>query len=113
MQTTDTIHEKCIDPRTMRAATESMTTVLEAPGLIRVYSGTNADYLVDIVEGVCECDDYRYNEPENGCKHIARVELELGEREIPDLPGKSDVELMVRARRNDVWSKAMADGGMI
>lgn len=105
METTTATDEKRTDRRTIRAATESMTTHLEAPGLIRVYTtsdGGQQGHLVDVVSKSCECEDYRYNQPEGGCKHVRRVELELGEREIPDLPGRSDVEMMIDARQEAI-----------
>lgn len=90
--------EKRIGKRTVRAATESMTVVPDAPGMFRVYSGETAVYTVDLGSGACECPDAEYNEPESGCKHLRRVEMEAGIREIPDLGRRTDVEIMVAAR---------------
>jgi hypothetical protein len=103
MQTNEIEAHERTDARTRRAATKSMTTHLEAPGLIRVYtcSGDGQDgYLVDAIEGVCECPAFRYQDGK--CKHICRVEMELGEREIPDLPGRSDVEMMIASRQEAI-----------
>jgi len=73
-----------IEERDRRAATEAMAVVLEAPDLARVYSGTDSDYRVDARGPACECADYRYREPVGGCKHIRRVKMALGIREIPE-----------------------------
>lgn len=116
METTTATDEKRTDRRTIRAARESMTIVPEVPGMYRVYSGSKpSEYVVDVIEGVCECEDYRFNAPEEGCKHIQRVEMEIGEREIPDIPGMTDVEGMIKARanKNEVRTKAMTDGGTV
>ncbi|MDL5361330.1 SWIM zinc finger family protein [Halalkalicoccus sp. NIPERK01] len=94
MQPTNATDEKSIDKRTIRAARESMTTMRQAPGLYRVFSGSKAsEYVVDILEPACECPAFQYQAGK--CKHIRRIEMLLGEREIPDLPGRPDVEAMI------------------
>lgn len=71
-----------VDDRDLRAATEAMVCVPVAPGMFEVYSGTKANYVVDVLEGACECDDARFRGGE--CKHQRRVEMAIGEREIPE-----------------------------
>ena len=84
-----------VDERDIRAARESMTVVREAPGLFEVYSGTTSRYLVGILEEHCTCPAATYQAGK--CKHLRRVEQELGVREVPDLPGRTDVEIMIDA----------------
>lgn len=71
-----------LDDRERRAAVESMVVDREGPGLFRVYSGTRGNYLVDAVEGVCECPDSQYRGVT--CKHQIRVAYLLGERDVPE-----------------------------
>jgi len=65
----------------IRAATEAMVVVQEAPALYDVYSGTTQTYTVDLLEPACECPAFRYHDGE--CKHIRRVQMATGQREIP------------------------------
>jgi predicted nucleic acid-binding Zn finger protein len=71
-----------VNTRDRRAATEAMVVVLEAPDLARVYSGESSEYVVDARGPACECADYRYRDVQ--CKHIRRVKMALGIREIPE-----------------------------
>ena len=84
------------DKRDVRAAKESMTVVSEGPGLWTVYSGEESEYPVFLDgEWKCYCRDHYHRR--KLCKHIRRVQMELGERPVPDLPGRTDVEVMMSA----------------
>lgn len=91
------------DPaKTRRAATESMTVHPSGDALWDVYSGENSHYEVFGFDGLtlwkCTCPDHEYRQCE--CKHIRRVQMELGLREIPETPNHPypDVERMIDAR---------------
>ncbi|KDE58532.1 hypothetical protein EL22_04120 [Halostagnicola sp. A56] len=70
-----------VDERDRRAASEAMVVVPNGPGLYKVHSGEKSIYTVDLVGGACECADSRYRD--SICKHTRRVEMAIGEREIP------------------------------
>lgn len=112
MRTDTSETESCIEKRTRRAATESMTIVALGRGEYKVYSGTRNAYVVDVIEETCECADAEYNHPDDGCKHRQRVEMELGQREIPDLGGRLDVEIM-SGRERETEPAVATDGGMV
>jgi len=82
--------------RDLKAATEYMVVTEHAPGMFEVYAedGENA-YVVDAVGGACECDDYRYRMPADGCKHVRRVRMRNGDRPLPPIPErKIDTRLL-------------------
>jgi prepilin-type processing-associated H-X9-DG protein len=101
-----------VGKRTIRAATESMTVVPIGRGTYEVYSGTRGCYRVSLLGETCTCPDVEHNAPAGACKHFRRVQMEVGERPIPDLPGRTDVETMIGAR-NRRANVAMADGGAV
>lgn len=71
--------------RDVRAATERMAIVEDAPDLFRVYSGAHGKYVVDIRAPSCTCHDWQYrSESIDRCKHVARVLQTLGRRPLPD-----------------------------
>lgn len=80
--------------RIERAAKNSM--VVEsyngAAAMYRVYNVRGEDYVVDLLEEVCDCPDYRNRERK--CKHQYRVEMHLGLRPIPEEFGRCDARLM-------------------
>lgn len=92
------------DPKkTRRAAVESMVIYPDGDARWEVYSGTKAvGYAVFALDGLstwgCECPDHFHR----GCvcKHIRRVQMALGIRDIPETPGHSrpDVAVMQDAR---------------
>lgn len=71
-----------VDDRDRRAAEEAMTVVGFGPAMFEVYTASEV-YRVDVRDGRCTCDDYRYREPEKGCKHIRRVHFAIGARHVP------------------------------
>jgi predicted nucleic acid-binding Zn finger protein len=74
-----------VEPRTVRAATEHMTVIEEAPALFSVTTQSGSEYTVDLREGVCSCPDYRHREPAGGCKHIRRTRVEVGQVDVETL----------------------------
>ena len=74
-----------VEPRTVRAATEHMTVIEEAPALFSVTTQSGSEYTVDLREGVCSCPDYRNREPEGGCKHVRRTRMEVGQVDVETL----------------------------
>lgn len=90
-----------LDERDARALTTPMS-VLEdvgivagADGMFEVTTASGREYVVDIdaPEGArCLCDDQKYRQPDDGCKHIRRVLFEIGERAIPSWVDRDDVD---------------------
>lgn len=110
----ETTDEKRIDRRTIRAATQSMTVAPTGKGRFDVYNVEGRRYGVSHVDGTCSCPDFerRGASLPDGCKHIQRVEMEAGIREIPDLgPRRLDVEIARDSRERKAAPVAMTDGG--
>jgi predicted nucleic acid-binding Zn finger protein len=74
-----------VEPRTVRAATEHMTVIDEAPAMFSVTTQSGSEYLVDLREGVCSCPDYRNREPQGGCKHLRRVRIVVSQVDVEAL----------------------------
>lgn len=74
----------------VRALTEVMTVLPEAPGLYTVVSGSGRAYTVDAREGACSCPDARYRDRE--CKHQVRVAYERGDRMLPGWDDRGSVD---------------------
>jgi hypothetical protein len=75
--------------RTKRAIDESMEVSLNKSGgkyIVRTKSGA---YQVDLVSKGCNCDDWKFRQPDGGCKHLRRVLLELALRRIPRPDGRA------------------------
>jgi predicted nucleic acid-binding Zn finger protein len=71
-----------IEPRTIRAATEHMTVIEEARSLFSVTTQSGSEYTVDLREPACTCPDFEHRSEqlgEQGCKHIRRVRIEMGQ----------------------------------
>jgi predicted nucleic acid-binding Zn finger protein len=71
-----------IEPRTLRAATEHMTVIEEARSLFSVTTQSGSEWTVDLREPACTCPDFEHRSEqlgEQGCKHIRRVRLEVGQ----------------------------------
>lgn len=73
--------DQTLDELDVRALTECMTTLKEAPGLYQVTSSSGSTYVVDARDRACECPDHRYRE--RTCKHLRRVDFATGARIIP------------------------------
>lgn len=74
----------------VRALTEVMSVLPEAPGLYTVVSGSGKTYTVDTREGACTCPDARYRDRD--CKHQRRVAYELGDRTLPGWADRGSVD---------------------
>jgi len=72
-----------LDDRDVRALTEYLTVLPEAPGLYEVVSQSGESYTVDVRNGACTCPDAEYHDPDGGCKHCRRVHFETGREAIP------------------------------
>lgn len=73
-----------LDQRDVRALTELLTVVPDAPGLYLVVSESENTYRVDTREGRCDCPDAQHNlGPDEQCKHERRVAFETGVRAVP------------------------------
>ena len=69
--------------RTVRALTDDLLVVEDAPGLFQVYGEDGDEYTVDADSGACTCPDAEYRDPEGGCKHVRRVAFHTGARTVP------------------------------
>jgi len=80
------------DPRTQRAREEDMdVSLLAKGGVYDVHSQSGNTYEVDVVAQSCTCPDWQKREPESGCKHLRRVDIEIKTGSVPrpdgHLPG--------------------------
>ncbi|WP_049946423.1 hypothetical protein, partial [Halalkalicoccus jeotgali] len=98
MNTNTTPTKEGIDKRTIRAATESMSIDRHAgeAGEVDVYSESGSVYRVCLITETCECPSDTYQD--GACKHQRRVEMALGQHDVPNLDEETDVELMIAAR---------------
>lgn len=88
-----------VEPRTRRAVTEYISILEDGPGvdgadgLYLAVSHSGESYVLDHRTGACECPDAEYNlSPGEKCKHQRRLEVILGDREIPDAIDADDVD---------------------
>jgi hypothetical protein len=70
-----------LDERDVRALTEYLTVLPEAPDVYQVVSQSGATYTVDARGGACTCPDFEYRDVR--CKHLRRVAFATGERPVP------------------------------
>lgn len=83
-----TVDEAEADPRTVRSRTEMMVVIPRVDdaemsiGLYDVLTN-GGEYVVDPIDRLCECPDFEYNHPEDGCKHIRRVDFQLDAGILP------------------------------
>ncbi|QLG63206.1 SWIM zinc finger family protein [Halorarum salinum] len=99
------------EERDVRAATERLFVHdVKEPGSYHVYSGSYP-FIVDVVSGRCTCPDARFRRAT--CKHIRRVEMLIGERDLPELPRRRlDPLLLERCGAGRAPSEAtVATGG--
>ncbi len=72
------------DSRTRRALSEEMDVRFIEPGPVYdVLSESGATYLVDVEEETCTCPDFENRQPDGGCKHLRRVDLEIRTGLVP------------------------------
>ena len=74
-----------VEPRTIRAATEHMTVIEEAPAMFSVTTQSGSEYTVDLREPACTCPDFQHREEVTECKHIRRVRLNVGQVDVESL----------------------------
>lgn len=76
-------------PRTRRACEEEMdVSLLEKGGVYELHAASGNIYDVDVVAETCTCLDWRQREPEGGCKHMRRVDIEIKAGRIPHPDGR-------------------------
>ncbi|WP_254547492.1 hypothetical protein [Halomarina pelagica] len=84
--------------RDVRALTDYLLVVEDAPDLYLVYGEGGDEYTVDTRTGACTCPDYEYRQPAGGCKHIRRVAFETGARDVPAWANRDAMDpLLVKA----------------
>ena len=74
--------------RLQRARKESMDVALLRVGVYTVHSQSDHTYHVNIFEWSCTCPDWVKNEPEGGCKHMRRVDLDIHAGAVPRPDGR-------------------------
>ena len=75
--------------RPLRAVSEYMSVVREAPDLYTVVSESGREYTVDLRDDpVCTCRDFQYRHDVEECKHILRARLETGRADVDLLKGR-------------------------
>ena len=62
--------------------------LLKQGGIYAVTGESGQSYRVDITEKSCTCPDSQDRDPENGCKHVRRVAIEIEEETVPGPDGK-------------------------
>lgn len=71
--------QPAVEPRTLRAVSEYLTVIEEAPALFQVVSESGSSYLVDLREPACNCPDFQHRDEVTACKHIIRTRLAVGQ----------------------------------
>ena len=88
-----------VEPRTRRAREEDMdVTLKQKGGIYEVHSQSGNTYEVDVAGKTCSCPDWEEREPEGGCKHMRRVDMEIRSGDVPKPDGS-------------IPEVALADGG--
>lgn len=104
-----------LDDRDVRALTERMTVVPDvgqargAEDLFVVVSHTGEQYLIDTRLDSCECPDYEYRSPDEGCKHLRRARYVRGERRVPTWVDPTEIDECIGAAVDG--THVAADGG--
>lgn len=100
-----------LDDRDVRALTEYLTVVPEAPGLYTVTSQSGREYMVEPDAGACTCKDAEYRDPDGGCKHVRRVRFETGRRSLPAWVDDEAIPRDFGAHVDATPTVAATDGG--
>ena len=74
-----------VEPRTIRAATEYMTVIEQAPAMFSVTTESGSEYTVDLREPACTCPDFQHREEVTECKHIIRTRLSVNQIDVESL----------------------------
>ncbi|OVE83179.1 hypothetical protein [Natronolimnobius baerhuensis] len=88
--------EQSVDGVDRRALTQYLTVledqgrVRDCPGQYLVVSQSGSEYLIDARLEACECPDHEFRDRE--CKHLKRVAYATGQREIPPIVDRGDVD---------------------
>ena len=91
------------DPRTHRARKEDMNASLLAKGgVYEVHSQSGNIYEVDVVAQSCTCLDWQEREPEGGCKHLRRVDMEIKTGAVPRPDGHLPEEFPANESGDDL-----------
>lgn len=102
---------KQLDDRDVRALTESMTVLPEAPDLYDVVGQNgNGSYTVDLRDGRCTCPDHKYRGVR--CKHLRRVAFATGERPLPAWIDCDAVDALLGEHVDATPHVAATDGGV-
>lgn len=97
--------------RDVRALTEYLTVLSEAPDLYTVVSQSGVSYIVDARDGACECPDATYRGVT--CKHQRRVAYATGERPIPAWVDAKKADDHLGAHVETTPRMAATDGGAV
>lgn len=100
-----------LDQRDVRALTEYLTVLPEAPGIYSVVSESGASYTVDGRDGACTCPDFEYRDIR--CKHLRRVAFAIGERPLPAWIDRDAIDEHLGAHVDGTPRVAATDGGVI
>ena len=77
------------DHRTRRAREETMeVSLVRRGGIYEIQSASGNEYEVDIGIGTCSCLDWQAHEPDGGCKHVRRVDMEIKRGLVPRPDGR-------------------------
>ncbi|RQG94820.1 hypothetical protein [Natrarchaeobius chitinivorans] len=72
------------EPRTRRALTEDIDVRFGQQGPVyTVLSESGTTYVVDVEKETCTCPDFEQRQPDGGCKHLRRVDLEIRTGLVP------------------------------
>lgn len=75
--------------RSLRAVSEYMSVVRDAPDLYTVVSESGREYTVDLRDDpACTCGDFQYRTEVSECKHILRARLETGRADVHHIKGR-------------------------
>jgi hypothetical protein len=107
-----------IEPRTRRALEEYLTVTQCDIGdeyIVEVHSQSGETYIVDAVEGNCNCEDAEYNlDDDENCKHVRRARFALGLDAVPaDAVETLDIDENLGCATDADLRFATADGGVV
>lgn len=84
--------------------------LLKQGGIYSVTSESGETYTVDVIDETCTCPDYQKREPEDGCKHVRRVAIEIEEETVPRPDGKLPTSALTAAIQGGDDNFARDDG---